>query len=325
MRRRRGGDDGRRCDDDATRQRCDTTMRTQRRRGRVAAALRRPSQSNTRDNDLARMVPLKCCHRNAATEMSPPKCRHRNVPPKCRHRNVATEPRRGGTRRGGDDNSLAPAAAPTGHVAPAQVLQPRCSAQVPLLPLTSDPRGWVRIAVEVRNEATTTARPRRDDDATTAGSRCSPQALSQSLQPPGALTSDVAAPQVSSQKLQCPGALRVAADPSCLHRSCSAQVPSQSLQSSGALTVAAAPTSLPVPQPSGALTVLAAAFPHRPHCSPSLKMGEDSGKVRRRDDAATTKRRRRRDVMTVLENLTLWFRDLQVPDQSIRGRDLQMC
>ena len=105
----------------------------------------------------------------------------------------------------------------------------------------------------------------------------------------------------------------------------SAQVPSQSLQSSGAFTLAAAPTSLPVPQPSGALTVLAAAFPHRPHCSPSLKMGEDSGEVRRRDDAATTKRRRRRDVMTVLENLTLWFRVLQVPDQSIRGRDLQRC
>ena len=114
----------RRSDDEAQRRRCgddDATTRRRRTRG---------------DNDRARMVPSKCCHRNVATEMSLASRAEAG------HDDAAT------TRRG-DDNSLAPAAAPTcpdSRCSP-QVPQPRCSAQASLPPLTPDPRGWVRIAV----------------------------------------------------------------------------------------------------------------------------------------------------------------------------------
>ena len=83
-------------------------------------------------------------------------CAHRHS---ILHRNVATEMSLASraeaghddaaTTRRGDDNSLAPAAAPTcpdSRCSP-QVPQPRCSAQASLPPLTPDPRGWVRIAV----------------------------------------------------------------------------------------------------------------------------------------------------------------------------------
>ena len=115
----------RRSDDEAQRRRCgddDATTRRRRTRG---------------DNDRARMVPSKCCHRNVATEMSLASRAEAG------HDDAAT------TRRG-DDNSLAPAAAPTcpdSRCSP-QVPQPRCSAPAGLIaPLTPDPRGWVRIAV----------------------------------------------------------------------------------------------------------------------------------------------------------------------------------
>ena len=187
------------------------------------------------------MLPPKCRHRNVATETSPPKCATEMSPPKCRYR---AAPRRDTTtrrRQGGDDNSLAPAAAPTGHVAPAQVLQPRCSAQASLLPFTSDPRGWVRIAVEVRNEATPTARRRRDDDdddyATTTRRRRDDRG--QSLQPTNTLTV-AAAPRCPHGRRRCtPGVLTEAAVPRCPHSCCRPQLPSQKLQCPSALTVAA--------------------------------------------------------------------------------------
>ena len=75
-------------------------------------------------------MPSKCCHRNVATEMSLASRAEAG------HDDAAT------TRRG-DDNSLAPAAAPT---CPDSRCSPR-SAQASLPPLTPDPRGWVRIAV----------------------------------------------------------------------------------------------------------------------------------------------------------------------------------
>ena len=225
-----------------------------------------------------KMPPSKCRDRKVATEMSPPSRAEAG------HDNAATTRRPGG----GDDNSLAPAQHPGALTVAAAPSRPSLAAQASLLPLTPDQRGWVRIAVEVR---TTRQRRLRNDD--NAG---------ESLQFSGALTvaANSRCPHLSAgrrcpQKLQCPGTLTVAAGPKCLHRSCSAQVPSQSLQLSSVFTVvasaAAAPTSLQCPKPSGALTVVAAAFPHRPHCSPSLKMGEDSGKGE--DDEATTTRRRR--------------------------------